>query len=152
MQRIDIPKVTYAGNEQLTGSLQLAAMPRHFVLSHRLVSPGGTDPVTLTMEISAIARRTFPSGSGSMRAFAHPTKAAGWAFILPELRGHSWKLSYRKTGTPFSIDGLLPRGGRATSPPRIGDSHDSGRQRPGSSLLVPGGLSGSSVRPALPRR
>jgi len=90
MQRLDIPHVSYASDNSLSGSLQLAAMPRHFVLTHRATSPASQGPVTLTIRLSGEAVEGFPNSSWleDGRALSMTNEEGeGWSFILPEIPG-----------------------------------------------------------------
>jgi len=89
MQRVDIPEVTYAGDPTLAGSVQLAAMTRHFVLSHRVISTV-TGPLSVSLEIAGEAVDRYGETD-----WPHPTRAvairdaggAGWSFVLSEQVG-----------------------------------------------------------------
>ena len=59
MQRIEIPEVTYENTEMMEGSIQLAAMPKHFVLSHRVRSDLGGIDLALRIEIGGEALSGF---------------------------------------------------------------------------------------------
>ncbi len=61
MQRLDIPEVTYAGTADLSGGVELAAMPRHFVLTHRAVSAAGGQPLAVRVQLSGDASRSLAS-------------------------------------------------------------------------------------------
>ena len=54
MQRIEVPEVTYEGTGEFTGSIQLAAMTRHFVLTHRVVPAGGAETLDIQLTLSGL--------------------------------------------------------------------------------------------------
>ena len=70
MQRVDIPEVGYSSAPELAGSVQLATMPRHLVLTHRTTSSvDQTSGVTARMHLSgpavdALTQVSFPATSG----------------------------------------------------------------------------------------
>lgn len=96
MQRVEIPQVTYADSEGYSGAIQLAAMPRHFVLTHRVSSSSGAEDLTVSIEIEGDAieqytEREFIEGS---RALSIADESGeGWTFVLPEGNGMSSEIS-----------------------------------------------------------
>ena len=61
MQRVEIPEVTYSGAADLTGSVHVAAMPRHFVLTHRAASSAdASTPLSIVIELSGAAVEQYP--------------------------------------------------------------------------------------------
>jgi len=90
MQRIDIPKVLYAQTTDFTGSVQLAAMVRHFVLTHRVVNGPSDEPVTVTVTLSAEALSGFNNTTWLDEGRAvrfHNDAGEGWSFIIPQEEG-----------------------------------------------------------------
>ncbi|MDP6934930.1 MAG: hypothetical protein QGG40_18560, partial [Myxococcota bacterium] len=55
MQRVEIPTLSYDGLADLSGSVQLAAMTRHFVLTHRATSTLGASSLTVSIELEGDA-------------------------------------------------------------------------------------------------
>jgi hypothetical protein len=101
MQRVEIPEVTYAGTSDLAGSIQLAAMTRHFVLTHRTTTLGGGRPLTLNTEISGDALASYPELDWleSARALRlRNDEGQGWTFIIPELAGATATIVRRDDG------------------------------------------------------
>ena len=87
MQRVEIPHVTYADSEGYDGAIQLAAMPRHFVLTHRVSNVSGAENLTVSIEIEGDAieqytEREFIEGSRAMTIADE--NGEGWTFVLPE--------------------------------------------------------------------
>ena len=91
MQRVDIPEVSYSSASELAGSVQLAAMPRHFVLTHRAQSSVAvTSSVAARMHLSGAAldgftQATFLEGNRAVRMV--DGSGDGWVFIVPEVPG-----------------------------------------------------------------
>ena len=89
MQRVDIPQVTYADGA-LSGSIQLAAMTRHFVLTQRVSS--SSDATTLAAQIKiegdAVSQFSTTTQLEGTRALSISNDAGeGWSFIIPEQDG-----------------------------------------------------------------
>lgn len=91
MQRVDIPEVGYSSNAGLAGSIQLATMPRHFVLTHRVTSDvdefgGATARILLNgPALDSLTEVTFLEGNRAVR-LTDPS-GEGWVFIVPEIPG-----------------------------------------------------------------
>ena len=90
MQRIEIPEVTYDGTAELTGSIQLAAMTRHFVLTHRVVPAGGAQTLDIQLTLSGDAVSQYPETDwldGTRALSIHDGTGSGWVFLIPEVTG-----------------------------------------------------------------
>lgn len=101
MQRIDIPQVTYSGTTELAGSIQLAAMPRHFVLSHRATNTSNTGSLTIAIHLDGNAVSQFENvvWLEEDRAVSLTNDAgAGWSFILPGDDGGTSTLTLKDDG------------------------------------------------------
>jgi hypothetical protein len=91
MQRVEIAEVGYATDPSLSGSVQLATMPRHLVLTHRTTvaaaqANGGTARIQLTgAAINALTQATFLDGDRALRLT--DANGDGWVFLIPEIAG-----------------------------------------------------------------
>ena len=91
MQRVDVPEVGYSSNPGLAGSIQLATMPRHLVLTHRVVpdvSQASSVSASMLLEgpaLDGLDQTTFLAGSRAVRMT--DAQGAGWVFIVPEVPG-----------------------------------------------------------------
>jgi hypothetical protein len=89
MQLTEIPQVTYAGTTT-TGSIQLAAMTRHFVLTHR-ATPALSEEnlvVKITLQGEAITALSETEWLEDDRALTiHDGSGEGWSFIVPDRDG-----------------------------------------------------------------
>ena len=89
MQLTEIPQVTYAGTTT-TGSIQLAAMTRHFVLTHR-ATPALSEEnlvVKITLQGEAITALSETEWLEDDRALTiHDGSGEGWSFIVQERDG-----------------------------------------------------------------
>ena len=86
MQRVQVPSVGYSGTTELTGSVQLAAMPRHFVLTHAVASAAGAGPVVVRIDIAGAAVSSYPETvwlDGARAVSIRDAAGDGWSFILP---------------------------------------------------------------------
>lgn len=100
MQRVDIPEVKYSGDNRLSGSVQLAAMTRHFVLTHRAASSQG-GPMTLRIEIEGDAVSRFDETEwldGSRAVSVRDADGQGWSFVIPEQAGATPMLTRLSNG------------------------------------------------------
>ncbi len=89
MQRVDIPRVEYA-DSTYTGSIHLAAMTRHFVLTHKVTTPGPEEEVGIKIELrgTAVTRFTEVEWLEGTRAVSIRDDAGeGWTFIIPTREG-----------------------------------------------------------------
>jgi hypothetical protein len=89
MQRVEIPQVTYDGTPY-EGKIQLAAMTRHFVLTHKATAPGPEEEVTIKIELrgDAVTRYTEAEWLDGTRAISVRDDAGdGWSFIIPTMDG-----------------------------------------------------------------
>jgi hypothetical protein len=101
MQRVDIPAVTYADSGDLAGSIQLAAMTRHFVLTHRASSAQGASELTVTIEIEGEAVAQYPDTvwlDGTRALSVRNSAGEGWSFILPDREGETSLISRSDEG------------------------------------------------------
>ena len=101
-QRIDIPKVLYSGSSGINGSIQLSAMPRHFVLSQRATNNSSTEPLTLALTLSAEAlsgldQITWLDGERALKIEGENTP--GWTFIIPETPGATAQIIVQDNGS-----------------------------------------------------
>jgi hypothetical protein len=90
MQRVEIPQVNYADSEGYTGAVQLAAMPRHFVLTHRVTSTSAAADLTISIEIDGEAVEQYEETEfleGSRAMSISNSAGEGWSFIIPEQDG-----------------------------------------------------------------
>ena len=87
MQRIDIPEIAYTGSTDLTGNMELAAMTRHFALTHRVQSDTGGLPLKVQTKISGAAVAQFAKtqwrAEGRALTITNDT-GDGWTFIISE--------------------------------------------------------------------
>ena len=107
MQRVEIPEVRYSSAPGLIGSVQLATMPRHFVLTHRTTVDtaqpgGGAARIHLTGAALSGLTQVTPLASGRAVRMTD-AQGDGWVFVVPEA-----------TGTTASI-AVLPSGGLSAS-------------------------------------
>ena len=89
MQRVEVPQVTYA-NGALSGSVQLAAMTRHFVLTHRVTSSSDAQSLALRINLSGEAFSQYYISTpleGSRALSIQNDVGDGWSFIIPEQDG-----------------------------------------------------------------
>ena len=89
MQREWRSQVTYEGSTY-TGSIQLSAMTRHFVLSQKVTAPGTAAEVTLKIQMQgeALSRYTEAEWLDGSRALSiTDAMGEGWSFIVPEREG-----------------------------------------------------------------
>ena len=101
MQRVEIPEVTYQGTDALSGALQLASLPRHFVLTHRVISSEQEEGLTLRMELSGDAVALFPVREfieGSRALSISNDEGEGWVFLLPNGDGVTSTISELEGG------------------------------------------------------
>jgi hypothetical protein len=87
MQRLEIPQVRYAGGDRVGGSIELAAMPRHFVLTQRALPASSTERMTVRIELSGQATSDYPLTEwldGTRAVAVRNEKGEGWSFILAE--------------------------------------------------------------------
>jgi len=114
MQRVDIPQVSYAGSTDLSGSVQLAAMTRHFVLTHRVASASGASSMTVSIEIEGDAVAQYSQVQwldGSRAVSLRDAAGKGWSFIIPERPGATSAISIATDGSlsfESSFEGLAP--------------------------------------------
>ena len=91
MQRIEIPEVTYSSDD-LLGSIQLAAMPRHWVLTQRTRTQAGGRALTLTVQLSGDALAAYPEVEwvepGSMVTVRNEA-GEGWTFVVQAQQGEA---------------------------------------------------------------
>ena len=102
MQRVDIPVVGYTGARELTGSVQLAAMPRHFVLTHRVTSTKSASSFQVITDLLGESITQYPETEWleEPRALSiHNSDGEGWAFILPEQAGSSAQIQRSSDGS-----------------------------------------------------
>jgi hypothetical protein len=100
MQRVEIPEVTYSGDATLAGSVQLAAMTRHFVLSHR-VARSDDGPLTVSIEIEGDAVERYSETQwldGTRAVSIRDAGGAGWSFVLTEQDGVASTISRAPDG------------------------------------------------------
>ena len=87
MQRVDIPEIQYTDTIDLLGSMELAAMTRHFALTHRVQSESGGNPLQVQMRIAGSAVAQFPEtqwrAEGRALSITN-SEGMGWTFIIPE--------------------------------------------------------------------
>jgi hypothetical protein len=102
MQRVEIPAVSYTDFRDLAGSVQLAAMTRHFVLTHRATSTSGTTSLTVSIELYGELVEEYPDTEwldGTRAVSVHDSSGEGWSFILPEQDGASSTITRSEDGT-----------------------------------------------------
>ena len=104
MQRIDVPGIRYAGASDLAGRLTLAAMPRHFVLTHTVTEATGTAVAHIALDGRAVTGLTETTWLVADRAVqVHDGAGNGWTFIVPEgargRRDADGSLAFEATGT-----------------------------------------------------
>jgi hypothetical protein len=102
MQRVEIPEVTYSGTADLSGSVQLAAMPRHFVLTHRAASAGGAETLAVRIEIAGDAVAQYPETEwleGTRAVTVRDASFQGWSFIIPEPAGAEATITRAEDGS-----------------------------------------------------
>ena len=102
MQRVDVPAVGYASAPDLTGSVQLATMPRHFVLTHRATTgPAQASGVSARLHLSGpavdgLTQVTLLDGSRAARLT--DTSGEGWVLIVPEVAGTTGSITLPSGG------------------------------------------------------
>lgn len=91
MHRIAIPEVGYSSAPDLSGSVVLAAMPRHFALTQRAAVPaGGAGSAAIHVRLDGAAitglsnAQSIAGGRGVRVADA---SGEGWVFLVPEVAG-----------------------------------------------------------------
>ncbi|MDG1478580.1 MAG: hypothetical protein P8R54_03270 [Myxococcota bacterium] len=100
MQRTEIPQVGYIGSS-LSGSLQVASMPRHLVLTHRVDNLDGLSNLDVNIELSgdAVSRYANTDWLDGTRAVSiTDDDGNGWSFIIPEQDGLSGTISRAADG------------------------------------------------------
>ena len=100
LQRVEIPEVSYAGDGRLSGSVQLAAMTRHFVLTQR-VSSSQQGPLTLRLEIAGDAVSQFDQTEwldGTRAVSIRDGDGQGWSFVIPDSEGGTVTLTRDPSG------------------------------------------------------
>ena len=101
MQRIDIPVVEYAGSTSLDGAIELAAMPRHFVLTQRVTHSTSSTLSTVRISLSGEAVRQFTDFEwleGTRSAAISDGAGSGWAFHISEDQGGRPDISVNADG------------------------------------------------------
>ena len=83
MQRIDVPEVTYQDAATLEGSLWLSAMPRHFVITHKVKSSSTEDEITVKVSLSHSLLDQYPN---------ELLRSEGRAISLTNDQGEGWTL------------------------------------------------------------
>ena len=102
MHRLDIPEVGYLSESTLAGALELALMPRHFALTHRVESTvAQSSEVSVRAELAgaaldALSEISFIEGDRAVR-MTDPT-GDGWVFIVPEVAGTTARIEITPTG------------------------------------------------------
>ncbi len=89
MQRTEIPMVTYEGTAT-TGSVQLAAMTRHFVLTHRATPALSAENFVVKITLRGEALSALPETEwieDNRALTVHDGSGEGWTFIVPEREG-----------------------------------------------------------------
>ena len=95
MQRVEIPRVTYESNV-LSGSVQLAALTRHLVLTHRISSSSDAQTLALRIKLrgDAFSQYYLTLPLEGTRALSIQNDAGdGWSFIIPEQDGVTSKIT-----------------------------------------------------------
>lgn len=95
MQRTEIPQVGYTGSS-LSGSLQVASMPRHLVLTHRVDNYDKISSLDVNIELSgdAVSRYANTAWLDGTRAVSiTDDDGNGWSFIIPEQDGLTGTIS-----------------------------------------------------------
>ena len=90
MQRVQIPTLSYTGSSDLSGSVQLAAMPRYLVLTHTARRSDVAGELTVQMKLGGDALAAYTETEwldGTRAVFVHDADGEGWSFILPEQDG-----------------------------------------------------------------
>lgn len=90
MQRVEVPELGYDGDAALAGSVPLAAMTRHFVLTHRAAPTDGASALTVSIDLAGDAVANFPETrwlEGERALTVHDAHGTGWTFIVPEQEG-----------------------------------------------------------------
>ena len=101
MQRIDIPVVQYAGTD-LQGSVHIAAMTRHAVLTHAVTPESAADELAIRLELSgdAVAGYTDAEWLDGDRAVAlRDEEGHGWTFIAAARDGSTGTITRFPDGT-----------------------------------------------------
>ncbi len=102
MQRVDIPSVGYASEPSLQGSIELATMPRHFVLTHKVSSTsvqnaGTSAAIHLSgIALSALTQVTPLAGGRALRMT--DSNGDGFVFLVPEVPGTTASVTWLPTG------------------------------------------------------
>jgi hypothetical protein len=86
MQRLQVPSLGYAGTSTVRGEVELAALPRHLVLTHAAHRTDAPGPLGVHMELSGAAVDRYPR-----TVWLDPPRALeildasdrGWTFVLP---------------------------------------------------------------------
>ena len=102
MQRIDIPEVTYDGTSDLEGSVELAAMPRHFVLTHRVYSRSGGEAINVSMTLSSVMTAQYSEVQWRLENRAvtiRDAQGSGWTFIVAERVGATSQVTRNLDGS-----------------------------------------------------
>ena len=102
MQLVEIPMVSYGDFGDLSGSVQLSAMTRHFVLTHRAASSSGTSALTVSIELYGEVMDAYPDTEwlDDTRAVSvRDGSGDGWSFIIPEQDGASSSITRSDDGT-----------------------------------------------------
>ena len=101
MQRVEIPQITYA-NGALSGSVQIAAMTRHFVLTHRVSSSSDVSTLVARIKLEGNAISQYGLSTqleGSRAVSIHNEAGEGWSFIIPVQDGVTSAITRNEDGS-----------------------------------------------------
>ena len=90
MQHVEVPQVTYNGIDALTGNVQVAAMTRHLVLTHRITSSTDVARLAIRIYLSGEALSQYYETvllEGTRAISIQNDVGEGWSFIIPEQEG-----------------------------------------------------------------
>ena len=96
MQRVRIPQVLYADSSDYSGSIELSALPRYFVLTHSVTRDTSASDLTISIEIEGDAVEQYTEMvfiEGSRAVSILDESGDGWYFIMPELDGVTAEIS-----------------------------------------------------------
>jgi len=100
MQRVEIPQVTY-NSSAVSGGIQFAAMPRHFVLTQRFTANETIDELSASFKLNGDAFSQYDVTvplEGDRAISIRNDAGDGWSLIIPEQDGVTSAIARDKDG------------------------------------------------------
>ena len=102
MQQIDIPEVTYQNANDLEGNIWLAAMPRHWAMTHKVTNQSVEADLTIKIQLSHSLLNQYVNTQVRLngRAMSLTNQDGhGWTFIIPEQAGTTSQIIRQQDGS-----------------------------------------------------